>query len=189
MINRDKVAREDAKKSFKNGGLNMPDIMLSWKAFKLGWLRRLFTTTATWGNIFEANLRDAFPQKSKNDCFFNFGSFDILAVAKNIPSAFWKEVFKVLKNFLPIYLKQFPEKVLFSTIWNSQFFMRNRNACNKRQFPSLRHISMPADIISNNGNNSYLMSPDELCRRYGERGREEYISMRVVIIQASFFLF
>ena len=33
---RDKVAREDAKKSFKNGGLNMPDIMLSWKAFKLG---------------------------------------------------------------------------------------------------------------------------------------------------------
>ena len=182
---RDKVAREDAKKSFKNGGLNMPDIMLSWKAFKLGWLRRLFTTTATWGNIFEASLRDAFPQKSKNDCFFNFGSFDILAVAKNIPSAFWKEVFKVLKNFLPIYLKQFPEKVLFSTIWNSQFFMRNRNACNKRQFPSLRHISMPADIISNNGNNSYLMSPDELCRRYGERGREEYISMRVVIIQAA----
>ena len=48
----DKVKRKDAKQSEILGGLNVPDVISSWKSFKISWFRRLESRIKTHGNIY-----------------------------------------------------------------------------------------------------------------------------------------
>ena len=82
----DKIAREDSKKIEIRGGLNMPDIHISWQAYKLSWFKRLSTTNASWGKIFEVNLKTIYPNASINDVFIKFGTFHLLELSKKFPS-------------------------------------------------------------------------------------------------------
>ena len=51
----DKVSREHAKLSEKNGGLGMVDIRQFWDSLKFSWLRRLCKSNAFWPNIVVKN--------------------------------------------------------------------------------------------------------------------------------------
>ena len=177
---RDRVAREDAKKTLKKGGLNFPDILTSWKAFKLGWLRRLYSTKAVWGKIFLANLRTVFQNATINDIFFDFGTFDILQIAKNIPSNFWRETFCTLKNYQADHIKCSPTDIVLCPIWNSHFFLKNTVPCKKRQFPSLQNVTFLIDFLTKDGEYRF-MEYEEFCNLYGNVNREEFISMRLVL--------
>ena len=54
----DKVKRKDAKQSELWGGLNFPDVISSWKSFKISWFRRLESSKnkSSWKHIFAHNM-------------------------------------------------------------------------------------------------------------------------------------
>ena len=62
----DKVARADAKKNEKQGGLALPDILASWTAFKFSWLRRVENSNTTWAAILSDSLCNIDHSLSKN---------------------------------------------------------------------------------------------------------------------------
>ena len=121
----DKIAREDSKKIEIRGGLNMPDIHISWQAYKLS------TTNASWGKVFEINLKTIYPNASIGDVFTKFGTFHLLELSKKFPSTFWKECFSVFKMFVPEFIKKYTENILYSSVWNSHLFLRNNLPCKK----------------------------------------------------------
>ena len=82
----DKVCREDAKKSFRLGGLNFPDIEISWKAFRLSWLRRILNGEAKWKKILDLLLKCAGILDLES--LFELGIADIAKLAKKIKSRF-----------------------------------------------------------------------------------------------------
>ena len=121
----DNIAREDSKKIEIRGGLNMPDIHISWQAYKLS------TTNASWGKVFEINLKTIYPNASIGDVFTKFGTFHLLELSKKFPSTFWKECFSVFKMFVPEFIKKYTENILYSSVWNSHLFLRNNLPCKK----------------------------------------------------------
>ena len=56
----DKIRREDAKHQWGKGGMDMPDIRTSWRAFKTSWLRRLISGKGTWIDLFKEAMRPKF---------------------------------------------------------------------------------------------------------------------------------
>ena len=142
----DKVARDDAKKSEKKGGLNMPDIQASWLSFKISWFRRLSNTVSAWGEIFNANLKCVYPELNKDNFLSKIGSYDILKLSKHIPSKFWQECMKALKICKLEYLKKTPEDLINSYIWDDHAFIQNNAPCKKNHYRTLSHkVNFPAD--------------------------------------------
>ena len=179
---KNKVAREDSKRSIGNGGLGMPDIGISWQAFKISWLRRLYMTNASWGNIFMANVNSQFPHLSKDDVFSKLGTFGLLEIKKTIKLEFWSEVFKIAKNMVLLYAKKFPNTLGYCYLWNCSLFMRDENPCKKNVFRTCSSkINYPVDILKKEGNNNVFLSLEEATTKYGPINPEQYLSLRQVI--------
>ena len=176
------VARDDAKKTEREGGLNMPDIDASWKAFKLSWLRRLFKTKSVWGEILMANLREGVPNITIEEVFCRVGTFKLLEIRKNANLAFWSEVFYTAKNFLVDAVRDNPKLINYCYIWNSTFFMRNTVPCTRGTFRTcFGKIEYPADMLCKSDGITRFLSLEEARAKYGNIDREEYISLKYVI--------
>ena len=181
----DKIARDDSKKLEKRGGLNMPDIHVSWQAYKLSWFKRLSNTKASWGKIFEMNLKTIYPNASINDVFTKFGTFHLLELSKKFPSSFWKECFSVFKMFVPEYTKKYTENILYCSVWNSHLFLRNNLPCKKINFRSLHGtITYPIEILKIDNDRPRLMNYEECREIYNNTVYEEYISLKLVVSQS-----
>ena len=51
------MARDDAKKCEFSGGLGFPDLVESWRSFKISWLRRIETSNSVWTKILDDSLK------------------------------------------------------------------------------------------------------------------------------------
>ena len=181
----DKVAREDAKKGELKGGLNMPDLLSNWQAFKLSWFRRLQTTKSSWGNIFDENMRAVFPNATRGDVFSKMGTQDLVDLGKKIPSKFWSEALMVLKSFTLQFLKKSPTSLFQCSIWNSHIFLRNNTVCKKFHYRSLfDKITYPLEIIKKDQGINMFLNDDEMSLKFGVYSTEEFVSLKVVISQS-----
>ena len=177
-----KVAREDAKKAIKDGGLAMPDISSSWQAFKLSWLKRLYFTKAAWGEIFMANVNAHFHHLSKEDVFAKIGTFDMLDIKRLINLDFWSEAFKITKNFVATYVKKNPNSIGYCYLWNCSLFMRDENPCRKNVFRSISEkIHYPVDILMKTNEGNRFLTIEEAREKFGNINAEQYLSLKVVI--------
>ena len=153
----DSVKRDDAEKLEKQGGLNMPDILASWKAFKMAWFRRLLKTEASWGKIFDLNLQHVYNNMHRNDNIF-LGTQSLLHLSKSFPLKFWSKCFTSLKEFSLLYLTTHPW-IFSSIIWNNHVFIRNKALCGMVTFRSIYNkVKYPTAIITNREGKTRFLS-------------------------------
>ena len=147
---KDKTARPAAKVSEAKGGLNMPDIMISWDSFKLSWIRRLYyNKEATWAKILEVNLKEINPMFSLEFLFEKMGISSIEKTSKSITNSFWKECITKISPFSLELVKKTPEVLLNCPIWGSKLFLRHNSILAERNFSSLYNmITYPNDVLS-----------------------------------------
>ena len=183
----DKVAREVAKKAESKGGLNFPDLLSSWRAFKISWFRRLLSSNATWADIFEHNLSKIHRDIDKKSLIYKCGTFITHQISNRFPNKFWAECLKIWKPSMLDLLAQCPEDFLTFPIWGSHIFMQNKKCCNPNNFKSLYDkISYPIDIMkaSPNGSTCFLTN-DEMISRYSDFNVNEFLSIKLVISNAA----
>ena len=178
----DKVARNDAKKGYKDGGLNFPDVFVSFTAFKLSWIRRIQNGSSTWARIFQASLSRHFPNLKTEDILSSVGTLTLKNICKKISNPFWNEVLSQLYTTIPLYIKCNPCHLLTTPIWDSLIFLRNKKVCCRRDFPSLYKVfNYPIEILKQGtlGRLEFL-THDELENKGGYVDRFEYISIKHV---------
>ena len=109
----DKVKRKDAKQSEILGGLNVPDVISSWKSFKISWFRRLESSKNknSWKYIFAHNMLNT--SHITIDTFLTTtGTLEYNRIAKNFPNLFWTECLQLIKPFMLEHLKMHPEDII-----------------------------------------------------------------------------
>ena len=139
-----------AKLPVEKGGLNFPDVLASWQAFKFSWIKRWFflSTGQKWKKILEQSLADIDPLYTFDNFKKGMGDNSYNIIAKKIYNPFWKETFKVAKLLTLGYLKKNPVEIIYCCIWSSHLFMKNNAMCTRADFGSLyKKISMPIDIL------------------------------------------
>ena len=177
---RDKVARIDAKKPILLGGLNMPDIVISWKAFKLSWFRRIANCEAKWKNLLKKNLAQQNVYSFFE--FFNMGTAELTKLSKKIQSSFWSETISVIKPFMLELVKKYPEEIINCNIWGSDLFTRNNSILLRKHFPNIPHIiKTPSDILKKCKQGSEFINIDEFISRYGYIDNDSFISFKLCL--------
>ena len=178
----DKVARTAAKQSESRGGLNFPDIVSSWKAFKFSWFRRLRNNDSSWKHIFAYNLLNNF--NLDLDTFQNkLGTLEYDRISKSFPNTFWVQCLHLIKPFLLEHLKMHPDNILTYPIWGSSVFMRNTLECKRAQFGSIGdNITYPLEITKFNNNEIQFLTSEEYEGKFGENPDPVcYTSLKQVI--------
>ena len=178
----DKVARTAAKQSESRGGLNFPDIVSSWKAFKFSWFRRLRNNDSSWKHIFAYNLLNNF--NLDLDTFQNkLGTLEYDRISKSFPNTFWVQCLHLIKPFLLEHLKMHPDNILTYPIWGSSVFMRNTLECKRAQFGSIGdNITYPLEITKFNNNEIQFLTSEEYQGKFGENPDPVcYTSLKQVI--------
>ena len=176
----DKVCREDAKKSFRLGGLNFPDIEISWKAFRLSWLRRILNGEAKWKKILDLLLKCAGILDLES--LFELGIADIAKLAKKIKSRFWSDTLSIIKPIMLELVKQYPEEIINCTIWGSDWFTRNRTLTYRKHFVGLpSQIDSPGDLMKRIDIGVDFITYEECVDRYGQCDPDIFLSMKYLI--------
>ena len=179
----EKVCRRDAKKGLDSGGLEFPDIEISYKAFKLSWFRRLAKSDSQWKKIFSILLKDC--DINSVETFFSLGIADMDKLRKKLPSKFWSETISVIKPFMLELISKYPEETLKCTIWGSDIFTRNQALVTPRNFPSLpMSIRAPIDILKTTETGMNFYTYEECIGRYGLVDKDEFISFKYMINQS-----
>ena len=111
------------KKCEYSGGLGFADLVASWRSFKISWLRRTETSNSVWTKILDDSLTKINNAISLS-CLYKLGSSEIQSIAKKLTNKFWKEVLLSLRNFLSAFIDARPEEILYTPIWNSNFFLK-----------------------------------------------------------------
>ena len=98
----EKVRREDCKLPVKSGGLDMPDLVHFWTAFKFSWLRRLLETEAFWPKILMQEISTILNINLLPCDLLKLGSAKLNEIAKKIKipfgSKFWLLQCQYLKD-------------------------------------------------------------------------------------------
>ena len=176
----EKVARKDAVMDFTKGGLNFPDITISWKAFKMAWFRRILNSEAKWKLILTKVLNPL--NIPTLEGVFDLGISDISKIVKKIKSKFWSETFSVIKPLMLELIYQHPEEIINCTIWGSDLFTRNQSLTNRRQFRGIPdNITFPSDILKNSNLGLEFLSLEECTSKFGPCNEDEYLSLRYLI--------
>ena len=178
---KDKVARIDAKNSWKLGGMNMPDIHTSWSAFKLSWFRRMMTSQGTWVKLLLLNVREIIPVQDSDNLLEKVET-NCKKIAKNLKNTFWSECFNILDSFRLDFLKRRPEEIIYSKIWGSNLFLARNRQLNQRHYASLEgKIERISDIMRYESGNSEILTWEEANEKYDNLDQGQYTSLRQII--------
>ena len=118
------VLRQDAKASFRAGGLNMPDLITSLNSFNVSWLRRIkngMDSEATWINTFKDMLIE-YSNGRKIEDFFLLGTKGIRAFKENCDNKFWKCTLQSIYEILPIFHTNHIDNLMNANIWANNTF-------------------------------------------------------------------
>ena len=156
-----RVAKVDAVKPLKNGGLGMVDIKTFWQSLKCSWVRRLLKTNAFWPSILEINLKEINSQT--NQILFAGPSF-LKEIAKQIKNKFWREVLLCLADLHTEASYALPEHFYLFPIFNNILFKNGNRTLKSGNFGNFTHqIQQVADLYSAEGQ---LATLDEINAKY-----------------------
>lgn len=183
---REKVSRDVAKLPETRGGLNFPDLITSWQAFKFSWIRRLITSKSSWKQIFTLNLSNSY-NINLDHFLTSIGTVEYSNVAKKFPNSFWSECLSSISLIMREHLKNnTPEDIITYPLWSSNVFLRNNIICKRNQFGNIgRLATYPLDIISIENSIPAFISVVEFENKFNETPDFlHFTSIKLVIKQA-----
>ena len=134
-----KISRNIAKLRIEEGGLNMPDLGITFKSFIITWLRKIDQSKELnkgWIKVLDANLREinrnAVNGKQVNlNNIWSLNAEDFRNISKAMPNPFWKEIFGIIPELLKSSLLVKKEWFLNESVFGSSLLeLTNREWAN-----------------------------------------------------------